>query len=126
MSSYKEILGKKIGEGMHRSVYQHKDYDDIVIKVMKDNSSRPDHNLIEYNNWRNAPKDIRNYLIEVISVTRDGKYLMQRKGGDIIDPPKDIPKIIKYRFPDSFLPGNNDWRAFGGDSRLCDYGFSKL
>lgn len=124
-------LGVKIGEGKWRVVYTHKYRDDLVVKVLKE--LMPDgrnQNRIEMENWRRATYEMREWLMPCERISRDGKYLFQRKGIQTIAiPSAEIPPFIRKqrdRNTEREDSASGNW-VYDSDKKLklCDYGLKR-
>lgn len=98
-------VGEKIGEGLQRDVYKHKDIDNLVIKVVKDPHFIK-HNRAEYDNWQVATEEQRKWLAPCVEISDCGKYLTQKMCGKLEELPK-IPEWVK---------------KIGDTDRLCQWG----
>lgn len=100
----KFILGKRLGSGVHREVYEYnlnpKEY---VVKVGRDEGGRLA-NLKEWMIWdevRERP-EIKKWLAQVFDISVGGKYLLMARAelGRKSDYPKKIPHFFmdtKYK-----------------------------
>lgn len=114
--------GKYLGEGYRRIVYEHKNNPNLVIKYLKSHKDR--HNKTEYENWIKL-KDTEKgkWLVPCLSLSVDGRYLLQRRVKVLDKVPEDVPDWIKA-LPDYSLGGNKSkhWGMFNGRTVLIDYG----
>jgi hypothetical protein len=119
-------LGDYIAEGFRRIVYNDKDNPFVVIKFLKD--IKDEHNKIEFENWEKL-KDTEKgkWLVPCISISEDGRYLVQEKVEIIDEPPDDIPNWIK-NLGDYSFGGNKSkhWGMLNNKVVLVDYGDKKL
>ncbi len=129
----KELLGKKIGSGERRDVFNHREDDSLVIKRLK--SGGDNHNKIEMENWNNADKETRKFLAPCIAISDDGYYLVQKKGISLEkcnrkkkthdDAFEIFLKKMKYfRTTDRKKPSN--WVYIDEELKMCDYGYDNF
>lgn len=119
-------LGEYLGEGFRRIAYNHKDDDGLVIKFLKNLDD--DHNRIEFENWemlKNTEKG--KWLVPCISLSDDGRFLVQKKVQVLDEAPENIPEWITVLGDYSF-GGNKSkhWGVYEGRIVLIDYGDKKL
>lgn len=115
-------LGNYLGEGFRRIVYDHIDDPTVVVKFLK--NLKDDHNRIEFENWEKMKGTDRGlWLAPCISLSEDGRYLIQKKVEVLDGAPENIPDWIKVLGDYSF-GGNKSkhWGKFDGRIVLIDYG----
>lgn len=119
---WRKLLGKKIGRGMSRDVYEHKYLPGrFVIKVER----RSGHfqNVKEYENWRQvAFMEVATWFAPCVRLSRCGRFLMQFKTNPIAE--NELPARVPGCFTD-FKAEN--WGMFKTESThrrpVChDYG----
>ncbi len=120
----KSLLGKKIGEGSWRYVYEHKGDPAFVIKVGKSRYLAGKFwnkkNKIEYNNWISSSQyGLSDWLAPCDGISKCGLYLVQRRGTPVSKLPKNIPNILKKTQQDYKHIGN--WVEIDGRVVMCDY-----
>jgi hypothetical protein len=116
------MFGEFIGQGMSRSVYQHRFYNDLVFKIEDLGSSKiyEFQNAVEWQNWNFIQHSaIEKYFAPCRKISDNGKILIQERVEPILKIPKNFPRIF------------NDMRLcnFGkykGRVVLCDYGYGGL
>ncbi len=123
-----ELLGKKIGKGIRRDLFEHKKDDSLVIKALINKTDN--HNILEMENWKNADEETRQFLVPCIEITYDGVYLVQKKGSPITSdgeflyrkdlPPGFLRKIKEYTKRGKFKKKN--FVYIDGCIKICDYG----
>ena len=77
------LLGKQIGEGFSRTVYQHKEDPSLVIKRARKWINTGDYhgkrdNYTEHHVWKNARKN-KKYLAPVTHLSKCHRYLVMKK-----------------------------------------------
>ena len=76
-----ENMGKKIGSGATRAVFECKTDNDIVIKISKKGN---DENMLEYKIWKKYENSkFANFLCPVIAISKDGKTLIMKRAKKI-------------------------------------------
>jgi len=116
-NEYKDILlGKKLGEGCYRNVYQCKLGYNLVVKVEKDEYDF--HNIKEWNIWKEIEyADICKWFAPCYHISPNGKILIQEKVE--FSRRKDYPEKIPSFFTDIQLANF----GFIKDRFVCsDYG----
>lgn len=114
------LIGKKIGSGCYRDVYQCKlDYS-LVVKIEKDKGDF--HNIREWQIWKEVEyTDNAKWFAPCVSISPDGKVLIQKKVE--IGRKKDYPEKIPEFFTDIQVPNF----GFIGKQLVClDYGSTKI
>ncbi len=95
---WRKLLGKRIGRGMSRDVYEHKYLPEtFVIKVER----RSGHfqNVKEHENWRQVSfMDISTWFAPCVRISRCGRFLMMRKTVTIED--SQLPQRVPGCFTD--------------------------
>jgi hypothetical protein len=117
-------LGKYLGEGFRRIVYEHKDRPDLVIKFLK--KLDDDHKKLEFENWKNLKDTERGkWLVPCEYLSEDGRFLFQKKVKvlEIEEAPKEVPEWIKI-LGDWEFGGNKSkhWGIYQDRIVLIDYG----
>ncbi len=128
-----KLLGKKIGKGVRRDVFEHKKDDSLVIKALLNKTDN--HNILEMENWNNADEETKQFLAPCIEITYDGVYLTQKKGvpiKELSDKPSGIfflENELPLGFLDKIKPYNKrgkfkrkNFIYIDGELKLCDYG----
>lgn len=111
------ILGKKLGFGIHRDVYEYKLDTTCVIKIANDDETRAQ-NIIEMKIWQEIEwSDFKKWFAPCVVVSEGGKYLIQKKI-EIQENPKNYPAKIPHFFTD-IKPDNFGW--LGRRFVCCDY-----
>jgi hypothetical protein len=110
-------LGKLIGCGRTRSVWEHRDCDDLVIK-MSHRSNDGLTNRMEWEIWNycllNKRKE-QQYFAPCVHITSSGLYLIMKKGVPCTAPPKDE---IPYYLTDT---KDDNWVIYKERTVMCDY-----
>ncbi len=124
-----KLLGKKIGKGFRRDVFEHKEDDSLVIKALLNKTDK--HNINEIERWKNADEETKKYLAPCIEISEDGVYLIQKKGtkveGNGYIPTRDFPEsFIKTIKPFQDRIKKDNWVYIDGELKLCDYGEEEL
>lgn len=81
------IFGKHLGSGIARDVYVYRPDPKLVIKVQKLQGSHFQ-NTAEWENWSDAPANLRKFLAPCRVISPCGRYLLQ-------DYTEDLPDRIK-------------------------------
>lgn len=119
---WRKLLGKKIGRGMSRDVYEHKYLPDLfVIKVER----RTGHfqNVKEYENWLQvAFMEVATWFAPCVVLSRCGRFLIQARTTPITE--DELPARVPGCFTDFKA---NNWGMFKTPSThrrpVChDYG----
>jgi len=90
------ILGKRLGFGIHRDVYEFYFSDDKVIKVANCSEGRAQ-NQLEYRIWDElSNSDYKKWFAKCYGVSVNGKYLIQEriKMKELVKYPKTIPDFF--------------------------------
>jgi len=117
------IIGKKLGYGVTRTVYDFDPDNTCVIKVAHSYDGRQT-NITEYKIWdelSNWNKKLAKWFAPCISISEGGKYLVQKKieFGRL----KDYPKKVPHFFYD-IKKDNYGW--YGNKFVCCDYGYNNI
>ena len=90
------ILGKKLGSGIHRDVFEYKQDNNLVIKC---SIEYPNINILEFEVWLMV-KDtqISKWFAPCIDISPCGMYLIQKKIE--IRPESEYPKLVPSFFDD--------------------------
>lgn len=114
---WRALLGKRIGRGMSRDVYEHKYLPGrFVIKVER----RSGHfqNVKEEEAWRQVCfMEIAKWFAPVVRISRCGKFLMQHRTEPIAE--QDLPARVPGCFTDF---KHSNWGVFRGHPACHDYG----
>jgi hypothetical protein len=110
------LLGRRLGYGAYRQVYQCTLDESLVIKVANSNYSRT-HNILEYHLWFEVySTKYAAWLAPCVSISSKGKYLIQKR----VDA---VPKMeYQKRVPEWFTDlkyGN--FGLYLGRFVCCDY-----
>lgn len=119
---YGLLIGKKIGSGAFRDVYEHASRKDYVVKIAKSTEGNIC-NSIEFQVWsevmhfKNSLEEVKNWFAPVIEISTNCCVLIMKrtyeKPGKIR--PTDIPKILVDTHYDNF--------GWIGNKLVChDYG----
>lgn len=111
------FLGKKLGSGMSRDVYEFTFNRDYVVKV--ENSSGSFQNIIEWEIWNNVQymPSVSKWFAPCVNISPCGVFLIQRKV--IQQDPKKYPKKVPYFFKDTKY---ENFGTVDGKLVCCDYG----
>jgi len=117
------IVGKKLGRGVTREVYNFVPDDTCVIKIAHSYDGRQT-NITEFKIWyelSNFDKKLSKWFAPCISISEGGKYLVQKKieFGRL----KDYPKKVPHFFYD-IKRDNYGW--YGKQFVCCDYGYFNI
>ena len=87
-------LGKWLGGGMSRQVYEHPTDKNKVIKI--ENSAREFQNVIEWEFWQNwqYDKDVSKWLAPCYSISYNGTFLIMDRTIPLITTPKYLPTFL--------------------------------
>ena len=111
------IIGKKLGFGIHRDVYEFYFSDEKVLKVANCAEGRAQ-NILEYRIYEELENTkYQKYFAKCFGVSVNGKYLLQEKV--TIKDIKKYPKIIPHFFTDTKCE-NYGWTN-KGKFVCCDY-----
>ncbi len=112
------ILGKQIGSGIHRIVYECLWDEALVVKVAIDDDARAV-NLLEEKLWLEiAETPVAKWFTPVVGCSQAGKYLLERRVEKL--PKEQYPKEIPHFFTDTKY-SNFGWLK-GKGFVCCDYG----
>lgn len=109
------ILGKKIGEGMSRDVYEYRPDDRYVIKVER--GAYQFQNAIEWEIWQSIQKypQILKWFAPIQAISPNGLFLVQEKTYTAQKYPEKVPYFFKDVKKENF--------GFIGSKFVChDYG----
>lgn len=116
----RNICGKKLGEGVHRTVYQHKYYPNLVVKIEHSVHNADFANVTEWRNYINNRewKFLADFLAPCEAINETGEILIQQK----TEPLKrgQAPKEVPVLFTD--LKKSN-WGMLNGRQVCHDYSF---
>ena len=116
------ILGKKLGFGIHRDVYEFYFNDKYVIKVANCTEGRAN-NQLEYKIWDEIEyTDYKKWFAECKGVSTNGKYLIQEKIN--ISQEKKYPTLVPHFFTD--IKRENFGYNSKGKFVCCDYSLTKI
>lgn len=92
------IAGKRLGFGVHRTVFENSFDSRSVLKVA--NSEDGQHvNILEWSFWNEIEDTVhKKWFAPCIGVSADGKYLLQRRAEP--GQRKDYPKMVPHFFFD--------------------------
>ncbi len=107
--------GRRLARGNCRAVY---DAGKHVVKVLFDTVKG--HNWRELRVW-NECEDLRPWLVPIVGITADGKYLVTLKGKPVKK--KDIPTDYPACFHDV---GAKNWVRIKGRVLFADYGNTRM
>ena len=113
---HSQILGKLIGKGSSRNVYEHLFDKELCIKVAL-NKKAIYSNKIEWNIYKNAPEHVRDWLVPAVFIHPSGEYIIFKKGQKVKKLPFIKPDYLKAR--DTNNPIN--WVTINGRYYICDY-----
>lgn len=108
-------------QGGYRSVELHPDRSDLVVKTARSESGVR-HNRVEWAVWNEYP-ELREWLAAVLSISDDGKQIVQVRGQELRDE-RLLPVTIPSVLVDAYKPAN--WVVIYGEARLCDYGHEQI
>lgn len=110
------IIGKQIGSGQSRTVYQHNFDKTIVIKIEEDAYSYS--NALEWEVWRDAKHTpLGKWLAPCVSISPCGGILLMRKISPVTI--KEMPEKIPSQFTDLKI---ENWGRYADRIVCCDYG----
>lgn len=112
------LCGEKIGEGIHRTVFECRIRADLVVKVESEINYRYFANVLEMRFWNDHETDKRvaPWLAPCEYLSSDGRILLQRKAFPITDTavlPRQVPSFLSDLKPGNF--GILDGRVVGLD-----------
>lgn len=101
------LCGKKIGEGIHRDVFECRLRSDLVVKVEAETDWRYFANVLEMRFWSDAQycEKISQWLAPCEYLSPDGRILLQRKVrkiADISELPRQVPAFLTDLKADNF------------------------
>ena len=115
---YEDLIGKELGCGGSRKVFQHKEYKDCVIKAIKVYAQDSFANVIENRIWEISKElGIREWLAPCASISRRGQVLVQEKVQPLTD--DQAREVVLPKFLCDVKRANLgvlDWRIV-----CCDY-----
>lgn len=113
-------VGELISQGSTRSVFEHPENKNLVIKKMRRNPQGPE-NKNEWYIW-NFYKDTKyaEYLCPMIDISDDGVYLVAQKATKSSKDNKVYKKLPPALREDANC--NQNWGAIDGKNVLLDYG----
>lgn len=123
-------LGKVLGRGCFRTVYQDKDNKDVVIKKLVSKKQKGgktyNENKIEWNFW-NIVKETKfaKYFCPCVEISKDYKYLKMVKASKI----KERPKVGLPSELCNDIKNIGNWGKLNGSPVIIDYGhqgYSKI
>lgn len=79
LDAFNLLCGHKLGEGIHRDVFECRLRPDLVVKVEKELDWRYFANVHEMKFWNDAPKDVAKWLAPCAYLSPDGRVLLQHK-----------------------------------------------
>ncbi len=123
-----KLLGKKLGKGVRRDVFEHKEDSSLVIKCLINRTDN--HNRLEMENWNNADEKTREFLAPCIEMSEDSVYLVQKKGEPLDEsdggyfPREDLPEgfLDKIDAGKRYKFKKRNFVYMDGKLKLCDYG----
>ena len=115
--SFKDVLiGKRLGSGCYRDVYQCKLDTSLVVKIEREEGEF--HNIKEWNIWKELEySDLKKWLAPCYEISNDGKILIQQKIE--FGRHKDYPAKIPTFFTDV---QTKNFGFIGEQLVCCDYG----
>ena len=119
-------LGKYLGEGFRRVVYDYTEDPGVVVKFLK--NLEDNHNQVEYDNWQKMKDTERGkWLAPCHYLSEDCRFLLQTKVKILDEAPSEIPDWIK-NLGDWSFGGNKSkhWGMLGDQVVLVDYGDKEL
>lgn len=96
------FLGEKLGQGIHRQVFEHALDRKLVIKV--ESHARCFANVREWDVWMNiqfAP-DLARWFAPVVGISDNGNVLLQRRTKPIKELPAELPNFFTDIKPENF------------------------
>lgn len=111
-----------VGGGGTRMVYRYGDY---VVKLPREGRQHLQFNQQEAETWRDAPAEVRRYLVPVLAADDDGHWLIMPYAPNVV-PRYEALKLcdqLGARFPLVFTDCGHleNWRYYQGHARLIDY-----
>ena len=101
------LCGDKLGEGIHRNVFECRLRPELVVKVEKDEGWRFFANVHEMHFWNHASDAVKQWLAPCDYLSPDGRILLQRKANIL----------------NTFDTPPNELPSFLGDIKLANYGW---
>lgn len=126
------MLGRKLGSGLNREVYEYKLDSDYVVKIELDSTENHSfQNVEEYNAWCEVRfTKFAKWFAPCKTISNSGKILIQRRVYPIMPesiethyPKAEMPKKIPYFFTD-IKRSTFGW--MDGKFVCCDYGLNLL
>lgn len=109
------ILGKRIGNGISRTVYEFLPDNDYVVKV--ENTGGEFQNVIEWEIWKNVEHlPVKKWFAPCLHISDNGIFLIQKKVER--GRRKDYPKKVPYFFRDRKY---DNYGFIGKQFVVCDY-----
>ncbi|MFA9261767.1 MAG: hypothetical protein ACEQSB_00205 [Undibacterium sp.] len=115
------MIGRFVGEGQHRYVYEMPSDDkNFVYKIVKNNKAAEGfHNVTEYNVWHELQStEMGKWLAPCHFISHHGSILVQSRTQVISE--HLIPKLVPKFLTDCH---KNNWGLYKGRPVLHDYGF---
>lgn len=112
------FIGKKLGSGAFRDVYDLKFFHgdtDAVLKVQRED--RCFDNILEYDFWWRASPELQKWLAPCIYISKNGKFLVQVKVTEIS--PKEMPAKVPACLGDVYY--SNWGKTKKNKIVCCDY-----
>lgn len=112
------FLGKKLGSGQFRDVYELASDTTKVVKV-DSRGTASFSNVMEWEIWRDCPNEWAKWLAPCYSISFSGNVLIQAR----IEPLRAFPKRVP-----SFLTDikRANWGLYKGRPVCCDYGYHRF
>lgn len=97
------LCGDKLGEGIHRTVFECRIRPDLVVKV-EDEEWRSFANVREQRFWDDHEHmpDVAKWLAPCESLSPDGRILLQRRVTPVLELPKQLPNFLTDRKAENF------------------------
>ena len=103
----------------YRDVYAHPEHPAWVLKIAKrDRYGCIEHNRREWRIW-NQYEGLREWLAPCVSISEDGRELIQVRGVPMTEQPRRIPDCFE-----DFKARN--WVMLDGRPVMCDYGHTEI
>lgn len=110
------VLGKYLGSGSFRDVYELRFNLDLVVKVEK---GKTFYNVAEWEIWSECPAEYAKWLAPCLHISDCGRCLVQRR----VEPSKSRPRKIPNWMDDNKLA---NWGKYKGRLVCCDYGHHRF
>jgi len=112
------LCGAKLGEGIHRRVFECTLDASLVVKVEHNEDFPSFSNVYEFRNWEDCSemKEVRKWLAPCVSISPCGLVMLQKRVIPLRD--KELPKQLP-EFLTDVKPCNYGW--FNGHIVACDY-----